>query len=170
MGTTIEQVAAHEAGHAIVGLAVGRKLLNISMMQGQHPEAQFTNTPDVSFITEFTPTTKQIEGRLTYLAAAAGMAGEVVLEGAFHTPGAEDDLSRLREVKLNDTQIQGLTNIAVKIITANLTLWQKVSRRALSGIERGQPTLVEGAGVNALFKEVGKKFTDFSELDQLLPP
>ncbi|SRR6266480_4160539 len=168
MATTHEQVAAHEAGHAIVGLAVGRKLLNITMIEGKHPEARLPGSPNATFITNLVPTTAQIEARLTFLQAVGGMAGEIVLEGEYHKEGAAGDLAEL-QTQVDDAQIQGLTKIAETIINANFALWHKIYRRMLSGIERGQTVLVEGAAINALFKHVGKQFTDHSELDRLLP-
>jgi hypothetical protein len=98
------------------------------------------------------------------------MAGEVVLKGAFHTPGAADDVARLRAAKLEDDQIQGLTEIAKGIINANLIVWQKIRSRFLSGVERKETVLVKGIPINTLFKRIGKKFRDSSELDRLLPP
>src|SRR6266566_4001745 len=105
MAITLEQAAAHEAGHAVLGLAMGAKLLDITMIVGKDPKALLPGSPDATLATSFVPTsTTHIEARRTYLIAVGGMAGEIVFEGAFHTDGAADDLARLKSVNLGDEQ------------------------------------------------------------------
>ncbi len=169
MGTTLEQVAAHEAGHAILGLAAGWQLRNITTQPGKHPESFLPGMPDATLATNFVLPLPQIEARLTYLIAAGGMAGEIVLHGKYHLPGAGDDLAKLKAVNLSDHEIEGLIQIATRALNANLSLWKKTKRRMLSGLERKQAVLVEGIPINTLFKHTGKRFTDFAGLDKILP-
>jgi hypothetical protein len=169
MAITNTQAAAHEAGHAIMSLAIGWPLTSITMTLGQYPGSKLAS-PDFTFATECV-LDKSTEARLTYLPIVGGMAGEIVLEGRYHTLGAEDDLSHLHGVKLTDLQIEGLTNIAVRAILAepNYRLWKKIQNEMLIGIRKKRPMLVDGPRTTSLFQRRGQKFTDYAALNKLLP-
>jgi hypothetical protein len=48
MATTVEEAAAHEAGHAVLSLAMGAQLLDITMTEGKDPEALLPGSPDAT--------------------------------------------------------------------------------------------------------------------------
>lgn len=163
--------AAHEPGHAIVGLAVGRPFLYIARVKGTHPGSLLEGSPDESCFVEYGDGKfEYADPRLSYLHAAGGMAGELTDTGQYDPLGASDDIARLKSVGLDETQIEGLIKIAAKIIEANLDLWKQVGSAFLNGIAQNKDPLVHGKGVNDVFSLAGTKFTDFTELDKLFPP
>ena len=163
--------AAHEPGHAIVGLAVGRPFLYIARVKGTHSGSLLEGSPDESCFVEYGDEKFEYpDPRLSYLHAAGGMAGEVINAGRYDPLGASDDIARLKGVGLDDAQIEGLIKIARKIIEANFDLWRQVASAFLNGIAQNRDPLVQGKPVNDVFSVGGKKFTDFTDLDKLLPP
>jgi hypothetical protein len=171
MATTIGQVAAHEAGHCVLSLAIGGvQLVGITQMEGSHPDSCLME-PDWTFATEyvFESWSNVTDFRLTYLVATGGFAGETVHEQAIELRGAADDLNKLRNTALlTDNQIQELTGIAVDVINDNLMLWNDIRNAAIRGIESKKPVVVGGLAMHERFNQIGKKFTSFSALDRLL--
>jgi hypothetical protein len=169
MAQTIAQVAAHEAGHAVVSMAVGVPIVSISGMVGKHPDSFLVGVYE-SFSTEIDKRSLLLlEARLTYLCAVGGFAGEVAHEGIIEPKGALDDLTRLRQVHLTDFQIQLLTGVAMEIIGDNRRLWEDIFDTALCAFQGSQNAFIPGGPINRRFGEIGKKFTNVARLDEVLP-
>jgi hypothetical protein len=169
MATTIEEVAAHEAGHCVMALAMGVTVKGISAVNGSHPGSQL-DSPDMTFASEFIVETMYcLEARLTYLIAVGGFAGETILHGAIEPRGALDDLSRLRGVGLTDFHIQGFTGIAIDVLNENISVWNEIRAAAIQGIKTVNVFAVEGLAMHKLFNQTGKRFTDFHKLEEVLP-
>ena len=80
----IEQVAAHETGHAVVGLAIGRRLKNIERIEGRPADSYLSELVKESYATNFHLEEERINERLLHLNTAVGMAGEVSLSGKYY--------------------------------------------------------------------------------------
>lgn len=169
MATTIEEVAAHEAGHCVIALAMSVTVKGISAMIGSHPKS-ILNCPDMTFAAEFVmDTMNSLEARLTYLIAVGGFAGETILHGAIEPRGALDDLALLRKAGLTDLHIQGFTGIAMEILNDNISIWNEIRAGAVRGIKAGNAIAVEGRAMHKLFDQSGKRFMEFHKLEGVLP-
>jgi len=169
MATTIEEVAAHEAGHCVMALAMGVTVKGISAMNGSNP-GSFLDSPDMTFGAEFVEETMYcLEARFTYLIAVGGFAGETILHGAIEPRGALDDLAQLRGVGLTDFHIQGFTGIAIEVLYDNISVWNEICTAAVQGIKTGNAFAVEGLAMHKLFNQTGKRFMDFHKLEDVLP-
>jgi hypothetical protein len=166
-----EQLAAHETGHVLVGLAVGARLKSIASRNGVPADSHFSSTISGVVVTTFTPEFEGLKLRLQHLVAVGGMAGEALATGKYFEEIARDDLTRLRNYGLTETQIDRLTKLSADIILmANSRLMEPIWNLVLNGIERNQSPLVRGEVVNQMFLRQGVKFTDFAALDKILPP
>jgi hypothetical protein len=169
MAVTIDQVAAHEAGHAVVAMAFGVRVKAIRGMVG-NPSDSFLVGVFETFSTEFDmQTMRLLEARPTYMIAVGGFAGEIAHEGIVEPRGALDDLIRLRKVNLNDFQIQLLTGVAMEIIEENRQLWEEIYNAVLVAIQHSQTAFIPGDAMSQRFEQIGKRFTDTAKLEALLP-
>ena len=170
MASTLEEVAAHEAGHAVVIMAVGVPVVRFVGIVGKHPDS-FLDQPFETFAVEpDVVVLRQLEARLTYLCTVGGFAGETTHQQAIEPKGALDDLTRLRNAGLTDTHIQLLTSVAIEIIADNRRLWELVYDAILYSIQRSKNANIDGHLMNARFSQIGKRFTDTEKLDAVLAP
>lgn len=131
MAITIDQAAAHEAGHAVVTMAVGVQVTAITGMVGQHTDSFLVGAFE-TFATEFDiPAYNLLESRLQYLCVVAGIAGELAHEGTVEPQGALDDLTRLRQVNLTNHEILLLSDVAFEIIAENRQVWEQIYNAVL---------------------------------------
>lgn len=165
-GKIDEQVAAHEAGHVIVGLAVGMQLKNIVRIEGKPSDSYLSDSIKQVFATDF-HVPDGLDERLRLLNRAAGMAGEVLVSRKYYEEIGKDDLQRLRDAGLSENQIGELRLLAVDILQANHAFSQDVWNTILDAIERNQTELINGAAVTSAFAIRGNKFTDFAKLEKI---
>jgi len=169
MAITTDQVAAHEAGHAVVAMALGVRVTAITGIVGKHADSFLVGAFE-TFNTELDMQTMYLlEARATYLIAVGGFAGEIAHEGIVEPRGALDDLTRLRQVDLTDFQIQLLTGVAMEIIEENRQLWEEIYYAALCAIEARQTMIVPGEIMQRRFAQIGKQFTDTARLEAMMP-
>lgn len=169
MAHDFQGVAAHEAGHAVVIMAVGVPITKFGGMVGKHPNS-FLDNPFETFPVEHNPDVFQatLEPRLQYLTVVGGFAGETTHQGYIEPKGALDDLTRPREVALTNAEIQLLTGLAMEVIAENRKLWEQIYDAVLFNISRSQNAMIPGEVFNNQFAEIGKRFTDISKLDNIL--
>jgi hypothetical protein len=165
-----EQVAAHEAGHVVVGLAVGMQLMNIERIQGKPSDSYLSDSVKQAFATNFREPVG-FDERLRHLNTAAGMAGEALFSGGtYYEEIGKDDLTRLRNAGLSETQIAELRLLAVDVLQANPTLFEDIWNTILNAIANNQSELINGPLVTHHFTIRGKKFTDFAKLEKIFTP
>jgi hypothetical protein len=165
--TIDRQMAAHEAGHAVVGLAIGRRLRKIERIQGRPADSHLSESIRETFITTFHPEKDGVEERLQLLNTAAGMAGESYFSKKHYAEIGQDDLARLCDAGLSETQIDKLIHLGGDTLHANHTFFEDIWNEILNAINRNQSDLINGALVNSHFMARGKKFTDFAKLEKI---
>jgi len=163
----IQQVAAHETGHAVVGLAIGRRLKNIERIEGRPADSYLSESIKESYATNFHVEEERIDERLLHLNAAAGMAGEASLSGKYYNEIGRDDLTRLRSAGVTETQIKDLIMLGASILQANHTFVEDVWNTILDAIERHEFDLINSTAVTNDFGVRGKKFTDLAGLERI---
>lgn len=169
MAITTDQVAAHEAGHAVVAMALGVRVIAITGIIGQHADSFLVGAFE-TFSTEFDmQTMRLLEARATYLLAVGGFAGEITHEGIVEPRGALDDLTRLRQVGVTNFQIQLLMGVAIEIIEENRPVWDEIYNAALCAIDARQTMIVPGEIMQRRFVQIGKQFTDVAKLEAIMP-
>jgi hypothetical protein len=162
------QVAAHEAGHAVVLLALGVPVDHISRVAGPNGSPlingmeRYVTMPDIPAITALEP-------RLQYLTFVGGMAGETTHTAFVDIAGAASDLAPLREVNLTDNQIDCATIVALEIIRENRQLWERIHDVVLAGILQRKMVFVRRVVLDQWFVRLGKRFSNMPMLDSVLP-
>ncbi len=170
MAMTIEQVAAHEAGHAVVGMALGVPIIAIMGRMGRHPGSLLGAGVFETFATDMdAQAMRLLEPRQTYLVRVGGFAGELARFGVIEPQGALDDLTRLRDVGLTNAQILVLTDVAEGVLKDNRRLWEKVFDAAFQTFSANQTSDVPVEMLRRWFTQIEKRFTDTALLERLLP-
>jgi hypothetical protein len=164
-----ERVGAHEAGHAVVGLSVGAKLLCIEYLTSGLPNSLQGSGFEAAIATRFTPSIHKLEPRLQYVQVAGGMAGETLILGKYEPLGAADDVHNLKAVGLTDAQISGLVAIAQTVLKENSRLFERLRKSVANRLNSLDAILLEGAAINARFKKVGIKVDVWADILQVLP-
>ncbi len=169
MPTVEEQVCAHEAGHAVIGLAVGMQLHSIEAINGRPLDSHLHDSVRRALVTIFSTPIEDVEERLRHLVMAAGMAGEAIFSGKRYEEIGKDDLVRLGNAGLSENQIKKLIALgADDVLHPNHALFEDIWNTELDALEHNQLVLIHGATVNAYFALHGKRFTRFDKLDQIL--
>jgi hypothetical protein len=170
MAMKIEQVAAHEAGHAVVGMALGVPITAITGRMGRYPGSLLGAGVFETFATDMdTQAMLLLEPRQQYLVRVAGFAGELAHCGVIEPRGALDDLTRLRDVGLTNAEILVLTDVAEGILKDNRRLWERVYSVAFQTFSAGQTSDVPFEVLRQWFTQIEKRFTDTALLERLLP-
>jgi hypothetical protein len=169
MRTVDEQICAHEAGHAVIGMAVGMQLQSIQAINSRPLDSYLSDSIGRALVTIFSTPIEDIEERLRHLVMAAGMAGEAIFSGKRYEEIGKDDLVRLGNAGLSENQIKKLIAFgADDVLYPNHALFEDIWNSELDALEHDQLILIHGAPVNAHFALRGKRFAGFDKLDQIL--
>jgi hypothetical protein len=164
-----DEMAAHEAGHAVVAVATGLEIEGIYGVSGQHPTSNLVGAERAYFV-KYRNFTSIRDPRFGFLILVGGFAGETISHKSVHYLGAMDDLDKLkRKGKLPDILIQELTGVAIEIIDENRKIWDEIRKKVSHKMRLLRPTLFEGAAIMARFKQIGKSFNDLAKLEALVP-
>lgn len=165
-----ERVAAHEAGHATVGLSLGTKVDCIERLGDDDiPDVLQAKSFEAGLAVKFTSTVSKLEPRLQFLIAMGGMAGETVVYGKYIADAAASDLDNLKPNILSETEIAGLVKIGLNILNGNEDFFRYLREHLTKRLDSSDRILVVGASANARFNKVGKKIDVIADLDKLLP-
>jgi hypothetical protein len=165
-----ERVASHEAGHAVVGLSMGVSVEYIEMLQDDGVPAPLKGQGfHAGVAVQFTTTIKSLEPRMQYTIAVGGMAGERLVLGSYNSPAAAFDIDALKAVGRTDGEIEGLTEIAQKILSANFPFFHRLRSSLRQRLSSSDRILLQGAALNVRFKKSGTKVDISADLERLLP-
>jgi hypothetical protein len=164
----IVQCAAHEAGHAVVTMAVGVPL-NWIVGEEPSPSAAWSGASNTFYTQHDRDTFGLLDMRLQYLTVAAGFAGETVLTGMVDPVRAQEDLVSLHACKLTNEEIQLLTAVAIGVVQENRKVWEMIHEAIVYLHANDMPLTIEGLFLNSQFRHQGKRFTDTQKLFEILP-
>jgi hypothetical protein len=165
-----DRVAAHEAGHAVVGLSLGTKIEYIERLAEEEvPKVLQAEDFHGGLAVEFTASVRTLEPRLQFLIAVGGMAAETLVFGKYDKGGAAFDVESLKPNVLSESEITGLIEIDHKILNLNLKYFNHLRESLAKRLKSPEKVLAVGASMNARFNKTGTKADVTADLDRLLP-
>ncbi len=154
MDPIAEHTAYHEAGHAVMALALGRPVDHVSI----RADAQFLGHCEFRKAV-FRPSEDWLEREM--LIALAGLAAEAIHTGDYAWDGAARDLRYARELALdragNERKAERLANRVLskaEHLLSKSAHWRAVERLAVELLRVGE---VSGRAARHFFDEAGKE-------------
>jgi hypothetical protein len=154
MDTPAEHTAYHEAGHAVMALALGRPVDHVSI----RPDAQYLGHCEFRKAV-FRPSEDWLEREM--LISLAGLAAEAIHTGDYAWDGAARDLRYARELALgragNERKAERLTDRVLskaEHLLSKPAHWRAVERLASELLRVGE---VSGRAARHFFDEAQKE-------------
>lgn len=165
-----ERGAAHEAGHMVVALALGVRVIRVSRDNGANvPTILREQGFDAAVGVDYSSEIHKLETRRQFVVTFGGMAGETLSFGFYSKQSAAHDLEAIKPNFLSEKQVQVLVDIGQSMIRTNLGVFNYVKEQLRVWLNNPNAAPLLGDAFNQRFLERGKQVDISEQLNTLLP-